>query len=61
MKFERKQLELFGVEVTLTQEHGKNRYLSLKADNLNSCAEICFDKEEVEALRELLNSEINQD
>lgn len=54
-------IELNGVEATLTRERGKNRSLFLKVDGINSCVEICLDKEDVEALRELLNREVSQD
>lgn len=61
MKIECKTIELNGIEATLTRERGKNRSLFLKADGINSCVEICFDKEDVEALRKLLSREDNQD
>ena len=61
MKIERKTIEQIGIEATLTRERGKNRSLFLKADGINSCVEICLDKEDVEALRKLLSREDNQD
>lgn len=61
MKIEREMIELSGIEATLTREYGKNRSLFLKVDGINSCVEICLDKEDVEALRELLNREVSQD
>lgn len=60
MKIQRETIELIGVEATITRERGKNKSLFLKIDGLNSCVEIGLDKEEVEALRELLNREDNQ-
>lgn len=61
MKIEREMIELKEIEVVLIRERGKNRNLFLKVDGINSCVEICFDKGDVEALRELLNREVNQD
>lgn len=60
MKIERETIELNGIEATLTRERSKNRNLFLKVDGFNSCVEICLDNEDVEALRELLNREVNQ-